>query len=146
MSLRCRKNKINSQNTQVPIFTWVHSRVGEKKKVFSWYYGNFSWDCAAIRSFFFQGLQQPFPNFPPQRCFFSISQSNFWVFLYHLIILTFAVCRREVGGKLELVPELPKFKIQHLIFFDVYLMHSQCRFLKRISQSPLYIMLVFNKN
>lgn len=29
---------------------------------------------------FFQGLQQPFPNFPPQRCFFSISQSNFWVF------------------------------------------------------------------
>ena len=110
MSLRCRKNKINSQNTQVPIFTWVHSRVGEKKKVFPGIMAIFH-GIVQLFDHFFQGLQQPFPNFPPQRCFFSISQSNFWVFLYHLIILTFAVCRREVGGKLELVPELPKFKI-----------------------------------
>merc|ERR1719219_450473 len=89
--------------------------------VFFWYYGNiFFGDCAAIRSFFFWGLlQQPFPNFPPQCCFFSISQSNFWVFLCHLISLTFAVCRREIGGKLELVLEMPKFKILNIIFLVV---------------------------
>ena len=76
MSLRCRKNKINSQNTQVPIFTWVHSRVGEKKKVFSWYYGNFSWDCAAMRSFFFRGCKN----------LSQIFLHNVAFFLFHRVI------------------------------------------------------------
>ena len=87
---------------------------------FSWYYGNIFLGLCSYSIIFFLGIAATtFPKFSSTMLLFSISQSNFWVFLCHLISLTFAVCRREIGGKLELVLEMPKFKILNIIFLVV---------------------------
>jgi len=51
-----------------------------------------------------------FPKFSSKLLLFFISRSNLWFFMCHPIILSYAVCCREIGGKTQtiLLTVLPK--------------------------------------